>query len=250
MSRFLLCGWLLLILCAGGHVFGQPELPPDCRQLVVVTSASWDTQEATLCCLEKTPSGWRPALAAWPVIIGKNGLGWGRGLHAAGVGPVKKEGDRKAPAGLFTLEKRLYGYAEKAPMATKLAYLQTSKDWLWIDDPASGHYNRMVQKSITDCDWNSFEEMRRDDDLYKWMLVVEHNARPIVPGCGSCISIHLWHSPQTPTAGCTAMSEENLLRLIAWLDPRLNPLLLQLPQAVYDKWRGTLLLPDLTGIKH
>jgi D-alanyl-D-alanine dipeptidase len=219
------------------------ELPAATSQLVVVVSANWEAAQAELWCMEKTTEGWRVALS-WPVTIGKKGLGWGRGLHTISDGPVKKEGDLKSPAGLFTLEKRLYGYAPNPPPGTRLLYAQTNKEWLWVDDPASRYYNQMVQKkTITMPDWNSYEEMRRDDNLYQWLLVVEHNLQPSVPGAGSCIAIHLWRSPQTPTAGCTAMSEENLLRLAAWLDPQRSPLLLQLPLPVYEVWRGRLTLP-------
>ena len=39
------------------------------------------------------------------VSLGRTGLAWGLGLHPAdpGQGPVKREGDGKAPAGVFAL---------------------------------------------------------------------------------------------------------------------------------------------------
>ena len=64
------------------------------------------------------------------------------------------------------------------------------------------------------------------DGLYRWGIVVGHNPAN-QPGAGSCIFIHLWRGPGQPTAGCTAMSEENLPRILAWLDPALDPRLVQ-----------------------
>ena len=72
--------------------------------------------------------------------------------------------------------------------------------------------------------------MRRDDILYKWGVVVDHNAAAI-PGAGSCIFLHIWKSSSAPTAGCTAMPESDLVRLLRWLDPARHPILIQLPLA-------------------
>jgi len=78
--------------------------------------------------------------------------------------------------------------------------------------------------------WTSSEMMRRDlnnhDDLYKLGLLVSYNA-PARPGAGSCIFLHIWRGPERPTVGCTAMPEEGMMTLLAWLDPAAKPLLLQ-----------------------
>ena len=46
-----------------------------------------------------------------------------------------------------------------------------------------------------------------------------------------------------PTAGCTAMSEENLRAMIAWLDPSRHPLYILLPAKEYLRLRGAWGLP-------
>jgi hypothetical protein len=48
--------------------------------------------------------------------------------------------------------------------------------------------------------------MLRQDGRYALGAVVAHNSTPPVPGAGSCIFLHVWESPVTPTAGCTAMA--------------------------------------------
>jgi D-alanyl-D-alanine dipeptidase len=77
--------------------------------------------------------------------------------------------------------------------------------------------------------------MLRRDDLYREGVVVAHNSTPPVSGRGSCIFLHLWSNPDSTTAGCTAMSREDLARLTRWLDGDRHPLLLQLTRAEFDK---------------
>ena len=62
------------------------------------------------------------------------------------------------------------------------------------------------------------EKMLRDDGLYKWGVFVEHNPAA-APGAGSCIFLHIWKDSTTPTTGCTAMAEKDLVKLLRWLDP-------------------------------
>ena len=84
--------------------------------------------------------------------------------------------------------------------------------------------------------------MRRSDDLYKWGIVVEHN-RTAMPGAGSCIFLHVWKGPASPTAGCTAMPENELVKLLRWLDPAAHPILVQMPRAKYSAVQSKLALP-------
>jgi hypothetical protein len=47
------------------------------------------------------------------VLLGGGGLAWGRGLHPDGAdGAVKREGDRRAPPGVFALGSG-FGYAAR-----------------------------------------------------------------------------------------------------------------------------------------
>ena len=65
----------------------------------------------------------------------------------------------------------------------------------------------------------------RDVQQYRRGAVVQYNT-PATPGAGSCIFLHIWSGPSKGTAGCTAMSAENLDVLLRWLDPASNPRLL------------------------
>ena len=94
---------------------------------------------------------------------------------------------------------------------------------IWVDDPRSPDYNRLKKRAETAA--RSFEDMVLPDDRYKHGIVIEYNTHPIIPGLGSAIFLHIWKDPATPTAGCVAISEENLLKLIHWLDPAKEPLI-------------------------
>lgn len=179
------------------------------------------------------------------VVVGKNGLGQGRGLVHLDFksAPKKQEGDDRAPAGIFRLSSA-FGYAPAHSAAwVKLPYLALSKQVEGIDDPKSGFYNKLVDRSkVVKIDWRSSEQMRRADHLYKWGIVVDHNPAAI-RGAGSCIFLHIWKSPGAATAGCTAMPESDLVRLIGWLDPARRPILVQMPRAAYRALRTKYGLP-------
>jgi len=53
------------------------------RQALLVLTNGWDSRSGEMRLFERSPGqGWRPRGPAIPVILGKNGLAWGRGLLA------------------------------------------------------------------------------------------------------------------------------------------------------------------------
>jgi D-alanyl-D-alanine dipeptidase len=155
-----------------------------------------------------------------------------------GAEPVKHEGDGKAPAGIFKLG-TAFGYETRAD--TKLPYLALTATTECVDDSHSGHYNTLVDGAAMPKDWNSSERMRSEEG-YRKGIVIEHNT-PASPASGSCIFFHIWRSPTSPTAGCTAMDQADISRLFDWLDPQQSPLLVQMPEAQYEHVRERWNLP-------
>ena len=255
------------------------------RQAVVVKTADWRSYRGSLQRYERSSpqEAWQPAGEAVPVVVGRNGLGWGLGLHplregrpfspaddrpgrmprrppptAAGKetedppdpaakgddgAPGKREGDGRAPAGIFRLS-GAFGYApgRECPWI-KLPYREATSSLKCVDDSRSRHYNRLVNAGEEPKDWSSCEEMRRPDDQYRLGIVVEHNAAPAIPDRGSCIFIHIWKGPEVGTAGCTAMAPEDMETLLRWLDPAAVPVLIQLPESAYRQLKGPWELP-------
>lgn len=178
-------------------------------------------------------------------------MAWARGFQAVhpGAGAVKSEGDGRSPVGLFPIT-ALFGYGAADPRmvpSPALPYIQATPDLKCVDDAASRHYNCLVDQSRVARDWDSCEDMLRQDGRYEIGAVVGYNDNPVVPGAGSCIFLHVWQGPGVPTAGCTALAREDMLALARWLDGGLSPVLVQLPRAVYRQVREDWGLPAVAG---
>jgi L,D-peptidoglycan transpeptidase YkuD (ErfK/YbiS/YcfS/YnhG family) len=226
---------------------GPAAVPDDARQMVLVTTASWDAVDAVLQRYERAAAGepWRAAGQPVAAAVGRAGLAWGTGLHPAGEEePSKREGDGRAPAGVYRLSSA-FGYATPQEAAwVRMPYVQSDAAIECVDDSGSRFYNRRVDRdTIPQPDWTSHEEMRRADELYRWGVWVDHNSGPPRPMGGSCIFLHVWAGPGVATSGCTAMAEADLREVLAWLDPRARPVLVQLPAPAYAGLRGAWALP-------
>ncbi len=212
----------------------EQAIPRDCGQLVLVTAVDWSASAATVRRFERAAPGaaWVPVGKAVPAVLGQCGLAWGLGLHAVpgeDGAPRKREGDRRSPAGVFQLT-AAFGLLEKIA-GLKLPAWTLSPTLEAVDDPASRHYNCIVDRArIARPDWDSAERMSAMHD-YALGLVVAHNPRA-VPGAGSCIFLHVWSGARTGTAGCTVLRERELMALARWLDAARDPVLMQLPQAL------------------
>ena len=216
-------------------------------QLLLVTTADWDTVGGTLHRFARadTKAEWSEIGTPIPIVVGRNGLGWGLGLNpkTKAKGPVKKEGDGKSPAGIFRLSSA-FGFAAPADMKNiKLPYQQLTDQIECVDDVKSTNYNSVVDRGhFASPDWNSSEKMKTVGQ-YRLGVVVDHNTDPREPGSGSCIFLHIWKDAQTGTSGCTAMSSSNIDVVVPWLDPAANPVLVQLPNSDYHKLRAKWQLP-------
>ena len=218
-------------------------------QVLVVTTSDWSAVEGRLQRFERADAHkkWKTVGEPVTVVVGKNGLGWGAGVVAADPqsgDPIKKEGDGKAPAGIFRLS-TAFGYAPQEQSGWTMPYVSLTPAVECVDDTSSKFYNRILDRGSVNPDWNSSEQMRRSDELYRWGIVVDHNADPIKPGGGSCIFMHIWRGPGQGTVGCTAMPQEKLEAVLAWLDPKRNPMLVQLPAAEYKKMKRKWKLPEM-----
>ena len=211
----------------------EKAIPRGCGQMVLVTTADWGASGATVRRYERAAPGaaWVPVGKAVPALLGERGLAWGLGLHAVprDGAPRKREGDRCAPAGVFRLT-AAFGTREKIA-GLKLPAMPVGPTLEAVDDPASGYYNRIVDRAaVARPDWHSSERMQAVPD-YALGLVVAQNPRN-VPGAGSCIFLHLWSGKRTGTAGCTVLRGRDLTALARWLDPAREPVLVQLPRAL------------------
>ena len=205
---------------------------PDTKQLIVVTTKNWSTPNGTLQRYEKADKAWHKIGKAIDIKLGRNGLGWGIGLHTTPKDAkiIKKEGDGKAPAGIFSL-KQAFGYN---PFVVDYPYEVYKSTDHCVDDVNSKLYNKIVDSKKVAIDYKSKEHMKFPKDYYKYGIVVNHNhidEYGAIKGAGSCIFIHI---KKVPTAGCTVMSEREMKEIISWLDEKSYPLLVQGTVEVVD----------------
>lgn len=257
MRRQLCCGLLLVIGVLTSVVQARTHHAAPLKsstQVLVVTTLDWNAVEGGLQRYERSTrhKQWRAVGEPVTIVVGINGLGWGEGLvtkeelHIRSASdPVKKEGDGKAPAGIFRFS-TAFGYAPQPQSGWRMPYLSLTKSVECVDDTNSKFYNQVVDHDQVAPDWNSSEHMLRLDELYRWGLVINHNASPSQPGGGSCIFMHIWLGPGRGTVGCTAMPPERLESILAWLDPAKKPLLVQLPVAQYQRLQKAWKLPILS----
>ena len=215
---------------------GAGPIPPHVTQLVVVLSTDFDDWHARVQRYERKPGeSFRRVGSPVSAVLGAAGFGWGDGLHGDGPpagrqGPLKREGDLRSPAGVFSLG-TVHGYAASAG-ALRMPYQQATADQRCVDDPGSPSYNQIVNVPASGAPWRSAEHMLRDDGLYELALDIEHNKAPVSPGKGSCIFAHVWSGPEQPVTGCTAFARADLRRLLEWLKPK-SAAWVALPRAEY-----------------
>lgn len=231
-------------------VTSAPEVLARADQLVVVTTADWDSLGGTLRRFERASpvDPWHPVDVSVPIVVGRTGMAWGVGFDDVGrwldpQAPHKYEGDGRSPAGAFSLD-TLFGFAPSSDASwARLPYVQLVPGTDCVDDPTSVHYNTVVRReSVPAVDWSSAEQMRNVAQ-YRIGVIVAYNATAPVKGRGSCIFLHIWAGPASTTAGCTALDADHLLTLVRWLDPVRRPALVQLPGRQYEQLRKAWALP-------
>ena len=213
------------------------------EQIILVVSDDFNKSVAKIECYEGSKQVFKPIV----VNIGKNGLGWGLGevkLSQKQGEPLKYEGDKKAPVGVFKLT-ALFGYAKESEYF--MPYLYASENLICVDDSESPFYNQII---IAHGNEKSFEFMKRKDNQYKLGIVVEHNKKAVAKR-GSCIFMHIQKGENKGTAGCTSMREEDIKKIAKWLDKSKNPILIQIPKSssseilrLYPELKGSSLLQE------
>ncbi len=146
-----------------------------------------------------------------------NGLSLPVALGRGGIKADKREGDGATPKGTFR-PVRLWWRADRHPRPrTFLPVRAIAPADAWCENPASRRYNQPVRLNEAD---SAGDRLRRDDDLYDFIIEIDHNTRPRIAGRGSAVFLHLARENFGPTAGCVAMTKPAMLRLLERLGPR------------------------------
>jgi len=137
-------------------------------------------------------------------------------LGRCGIKANKREGDGATPRGTFLLKRLWWRASRHRRPVTLLPVQRILPDDGWCEDPSDRHYNRRIKlppKSKAD-------RLARKDNLYDFIVELDHNTRPRVAGRGSAVFIHVARPGFMPTSGCVALNLNSLRRLLARLGPR------------------------------
>lgn len=254
--------FLVLIIMTMISTRAQAVIPENSQQLILVIAEDWETIKASLSLFQRknSESPWIRQGESLPAVIGKKGLGWGRGIYDPQDAQnyfFRKEGDKRAPAGIFTIGSTFgaldFNSVQKL-FKIKMPYLQLKEGIRCIDDSHSQHYNTLIDTAKVEKDWsdNGYEDMYKEavisvDKVYRWGFFIDHNSdkNPLLMKkemfAGSCIFLHVWESSDIGTSGCTALEENNVLKIISFLDQKKIPVFVQLPRSEYlrlkEKWQ-------------
>ena len=169
----------------------------------------------------------------------------GRVIRPASVGVGISQGRADTINRVFRIG-GAWGIHPQIQKHPKLFYRQVTTRDLWVEDPASPHYNKhLILDREPATTWEKKAQMKQNDYPHSLKMFIAHNAAPeISPGAGSAIFFHIWRGGGSkPTAGCTTMDEKKLRELIAWIDPGKQPVYVLLPEAEYQAKKAAWKLP-------
>lgn len=179
-------------------------------QLILVTSKGYSTNKARIQTFEKQNGKWNP-VHDFNGFIGRDGFA-----------PAMSEYVVQSPRGKYSIGTAFGRY--KNP-GTKLPYRTISSDDVWVDDPNSSYYNTWQKASQNNGKWKSAEKM--NIPAYNYGFVINYNTER-AKGKGSAIFFHV---SDTYTYGCTGTSQQNVLNVLKWIDPKKNPVIIQTPES-------------------
>lgn len=176
----------------------------DAQQVILVTASRLNTIRCKIVCYEKDADGWSEVYTM-AGVIGKNGLSANR-----------HEGDNTTPIGKFTLGTAFGKY--KNP-GTLMPYQVTTPNDVWSYDAST--YNTWVTDPTI-----PGEFLLRKDHVYDYAFAINFNIPERELGKGSAIFFHIWRGSAIGTAGCVATGKKGVLKILKWLNPEKNPVII------------------------
>jgi L,D-peptidoglycan transpeptidase YkuD (ErfK/YbiS/YcfS/YnhG family) len=182
-------------------------------EVITVTAHTASSTTATLQAWDRAPGGgW---LAHGPAVLAHIGAD-GMSTHAS-------ESTSATPIGSFSLTQ---SFGALANPGTALPYFETTPaDW-WISQ--AGPLYNTHQRCSGNCAFNlgdPNEHLYYETPYYNYAVVIDYNtansATGVVQGAGSAYFLHV--TDGTPTAGCVAVPQANLVALMQWLNPADQP---------------------------
>lgn len=152
---------------------------------------------------QRGPAGWQPV-----------GTGIGVHLGSAGLAPEARDSVPATPMGVYSLD---FAFGTQPSPGGGLKYYQTTPDYWWSADGPT--YNTMQVCKKADCPFDTSPASGTENlyiPAYAHALVMGVNKERI-PGHGGAFFVHTTNG--APTAGCVALDDATLVKIIGWLQP-------------------------------
>ncbi len=195
-----------------------PRVLHRATRLMIVTVPAMGSVKGTLHTFERrspADAGWQRSGPPESAVVGIGGIGWSEDFDylAKKDEPVKREGDKRTPAGIFRVAGPFGFEPNKIRGYTKL---ETGRSFC-VDDPTSALYGRIVSKELA-AKVKSAEDMSAVPGL-KRALMVDYPARRGAKA-GSCIFVHVWDGADKGTNARIGMPEDRVAVLQQWSSQR------------------------------
>jgi L,D-peptidoglycan transpeptidase YkuD (ErfK/YbiS/YcfS/YnhG family) len=154
---------------------------------------------------ERAAAGWQAVAAGVPAHIGQNGML-----------PETHDGNMATPMGIFTLD---FAFGTAPNPGGGLQYVQVGKNHWWDGDMKSPTYNTMQMCEKSQCPFDTNPSSGTENleiPQYRHAVVMGVN-KERVPGNGGAFFLHT--TDGGPTAGCVAIDDAMMVKLIKWLRP-------------------------------
>jgi L,D-peptidoglycan transpeptidase YkuD (ErfK/YbiS/YcfS/YnhG family) len=167
----------------------------------VVSVVGTGGSDAKMDVYQRTAAGWQPVAAGIPTHIG-----------SAGMTPQSKDGFPATPMGVYSLD---YAFGTAPNPGGGLKYVQVGPNHWWSSGPGPT-YNTMQVCEKAQCPFDTADSENLDIPQYKHAVVMGVN-KDRVPGNGGAFFFHT--TDGGPTAGCVAIDDDTLVKIIQWLRP-------------------------------
>lgn len=186
--------------------------PSTTDQLITVIAPSMRSSVASLEVFQRVGTCFHLVDGPYGANVGGNGLT----TH-------HREGDDTTPIGLFAIQSTMYG-VDANPGVTYRYHRLVCGDW-WDEQSSSALYNHFVHVGCgtSPSFGGDSERLWEVTPQYDYFAVIAYNRRPVVPGRGSAIFLHV--SIGAPTTGCVAIPRVDLLRVLRFLRPSQHPMM-------------------------
>ena len=152
---------------------------------------------------QRGATGWQAVGTGIPVLVG-----------SAGMAPRARDGIPATPMGVYSLD---FAFGTEPSPGGGLKYFQTTPDYWWSADGPT--YNTMQVCEESQCPFDTSLASGTENlfiPAYAHAIVMGVNKQR-VPGDGGAFFVHT--SNGAPTAGCVALDDATLTKIIGWLQP-------------------------------